>query len=295
MYRAVGGVRGGFESIGGFGSDFEWEVSHVYGSTTLESLTRWLSLARIACTTACASRRIRTSPGQYRCVDPGARATGCIPVNPFAPYTQAMKDYLTVSAGQRGRNQLEDTTAFVSGTLFDLPAGGLKAVLGFERRSFSGFLDYDDVDQPRARDGQPDRRRRSGEDGDARVVHRDRSAHRARSAVREVPGSERFLSPHESGGRAGGLRHLGLRPELAADQRSAHPCHEGARGSPAGAGRSVGRRSDLRHDRGPLHSGSLARSSNNPTRVANCLADGVPVGYAPPLDRRAGRHGLRRR
>jgi iron complex outermembrane recepter protein len=143
MYRAVVGLRGAFESIGGFGSGWNWEVSHVYGSMTLDSLTN----GQVGTDRLFYGLRTETNvdTGALQCQDPGARAIGCVPINPFAPYTQEMKDYLTVTAGQGGRNDLQDTTAFVSGTLFDLPAGGLQAVLGFERRSFAGFLDYDEV------------------------------------------------------------------------------------------------------------------------------------------------------
>lgn len=144
MYRAVAGVKGSFESIGGFGSDWSWELSHLYGRTTLNSITNGL----VGTDRLYYGLRVEqvpgAAPGTYQCTDPGARATGCVPIDPFNPYTQAMKDYLTVSAGQSGRNDLEDTVAVISGSLFDLPAGPFQAVLGVERRSFAGFLDYAD-------------------------------------------------------------------------------------------------------------------------------------------------------
>jgi outer membrane receptor protein involved in Fe transport len=144
MYRAVAGVRGDFDSIGGFGSAWQWEISHVYGSTSLDSLSDGL-VGTDRLYFGLRSEADPASPGNFRCIDAGARATGCVAIDPFHPYTQAMKDYLTVRAGQTGRNDLEDTTAYISGTLFDLPAGGLKGVFGVERRSFAGFLDYDEV------------------------------------------------------------------------------------------------------------------------------------------------------
>ena len=38
------------------------------------------------------------NPGQFRCTDPGARAQGCVPVNPFADYTPAMKQALRIGS-----------------------------------------------------------------------------------------------------------------------------------------------------------------------------------------------------
>jgi outer membrane receptor protein involved in Fe transport len=140
--RAMAGFRGGFASPLPVGGDWNWEVSHVFGRTDLDSITDGL----VGTDRLYYSLRVESDgAGGYRCADAGARATGCVPVNPFAPYTQAMKDYLNVRAGQSGRSEIEDTTAFISGSIFALPAGEVKAVVGAERRSFAGFLDYDEV------------------------------------------------------------------------------------------------------------------------------------------------------
>jgi len=142
--RAVAGLKGEFTSFLPAGDNFNWEVSHVYGRTDLDSLTDGL----VGTDKLYYSLRVETdpsNPSQLRCTNAAARAAGCIPVNPFAPYTQAMKDYLNTSAGQSGRSTLQDTTAFIGAPIFTLPAGAVRAVVGLERRSFSGFLDYDDV------------------------------------------------------------------------------------------------------------------------------------------------------
>jgi iron complex outermembrane receptor protein len=138
--RVVGGLKGDFEALG---KDFNWEVAHVYGRTTLTSLTEGL----VGTDRLYNGLRVEPVPGvagQYRCVDPAARALGCVPINPFADYTPAMINYLTVTAGQAGESLLEDTTAFISGSLFSLPAGDVRTAVGVERRKSSGFLDYDE-------------------------------------------------------------------------------------------------------------------------------------------------------
>ncbi|RYZ58115.1 MAG: hypothetical protein EOP08_16615, partial [Proteobacteria bacterium] len=142
--RLVVGFRGDIPTLG-FGSDWTWEASHVYGRSLLQSQTNGL----VATDRLYYGLRVEQTPGAaagtYRCVDAGARASGCVPINPFAPLTPAMVNYLSATAGQRGVGVLEDTTAFISGSPFELPAGPLQMVLGVERRSFAGYLDYDEL------------------------------------------------------------------------------------------------------------------------------------------------------
>ena len=142
--RAVAGFKGDFDSLAGFGKDWTWEIHHVYGRTTLDSLSEgFVGTDRLY--NALRVEQVPGGPaGTYRCVDAAARAQGCIPVNPFAAYTQPMLDYLSVTAGQGGRSELQDSQAFLTGSLFELPAGPFQAALGVERRTFSGFVDYDE-------------------------------------------------------------------------------------------------------------------------------------------------------
>ena len=138
--RVAGGFKGDFEALG---KGFNWEISHVYGRTTLNSLTDGL----VGTDRLYTGLRVEPIPGiagQFRCVDPAARALGCVPINPFADYTPAMVKYLAVTAGQKGEALLEDTNAYIAGSLFALPAGEVRGVFGLERRKSSGFLDYDE-------------------------------------------------------------------------------------------------------------------------------------------------------
>jgi iron complex outermembrane recepter protein len=142
--RAVAGLRGEFDSLGGFGEDWSWEVSHVYGRHSLDAVTRGL----VGTDRLYYALRVEpdpANPGAFRCIDAGARAAGCVPVNPFAPYTDQMRSYLGVTAGLTGRSQLENTVAYVTGSVAQLPAGPLRINVGLERREFGGYLDADEA------------------------------------------------------------------------------------------------------------------------------------------------------
>ncbi|MCU0650369.1 MAG: TonB-dependent receptor, partial [Gemmatimonadaceae bacterium] len=141
--RGVAGLKGELESLGGFGSDWRWEVSHVWGQTRVDLSTEGqVSTARLY-----HGLRVEPDParpGQFRCADAGARATGCIPINPFA-YTPEMINALRLGSNSEGASELQDTVAWIGGAVATLPAGPLQAVIGVEHRSFDGYLDYDNV------------------------------------------------------------------------------------------------------------------------------------------------------
>ncbi|MEZ6023339.1 MAG: TonB-dependent receptor [Hyphomonadaceae bacterium] len=89
------------------------------------------------------------NPGQYRCVDAGARAAGCVPLNLFGigSITPDMAAY--IRATDNTRTELEQTTAAANlvGTLFQLPAGPVQAAFGVEFRREEQTTDGDPVTQ----------------------------------------------------------------------------------------------------------------------------------------------------
>jgi len=141
--RFVGGLKGEIDSPSMPGSDWNWELAYTYGRTTLDSITEGL-VSRQSIFNALRVEPNPAAPGTFRCVDAAARSQGCIPINPFAPYTQAMINAVSVDAGQRGAHQLDNVVGYVTGDLFELPAGPVGIVIGGEYRQTSGFLDYDD-------------------------------------------------------------------------------------------------------------------------------------------------------
>ncbi|HEY9216421.1 MAG TPA: TonB-dependent receptor [Phenylobacterium sp.] len=139
--RVVGGVEGNFDSIFGFGSDWRYEASYVFGRTTLDAVTNGL-VSREGLYAGLRVEADPANPGQFRCTDPLQRAQGCIPINPFDGFNAAEQAYLVRNGGVRSASELENGLAFISGSLFDLPAGAVQATLGVEGRRITAFEDY---------------------------------------------------------------------------------------------------------------------------------------------------------
>ena len=144
MARTVAGLKGEFDSLAGFGSDWVWEASHVYGRTRVALGTQGLvGLGQLYY-----GLRVEPDPalpGQFRCIDAVARSQGCVPINPFAQYTSAMSNYMTLSSTSVGESALNSSVVNLTGSIAELPAGSLRVSVGAERRTFSGFLDHDTV------------------------------------------------------------------------------------------------------------------------------------------------------
>ena len=280
--RGVLGFKGEFESLG-FGEAWNWELSHVYGRHNLDSSTEgFVGTDRLY-----NSLRVEQDPnapaGTFRCIDATARATGCVPVNPFAPYTQAMTDYLAVSAGQRGKSELQDSLAVLSGSLFELPAGPLKAAIGLERREFTGNLDYDEIITQGLVSGN-----QILDTPSAEILTKEAYIETLIPVLRDKPGAyalslegayrksnSKYLEVDEDydtwkfGGEWAPIQGLRLRAMKARSVRVPTP------GELGGGGQTFGVVND------PCTAARIA-AANNPTRTANCAADGVAAGYAPP-------------
>ncbi|MGQ0384730.1 MAG: TonB-dependent receptor domain-containing protein [Gammaproteobacteria bacterium] len=136
--RAVLGLKGDVDL---FGNPWNWELSHVYGRTRVDLGTEGL----VSTEMLYYGLRVEPDPanaGQFRCIDAGARARGCIPINPFN-YTPAMLTALRRNSDSEGSQKLHNTVAWISGAGFDLPAGPVRFALGVEQRELQGNLDYD--------------------------------------------------------------------------------------------------------------------------------------------------------
>ena len=122
MHRAVLGLKGDFSSLMGGNSDWQWDLFHVAGATRVNLGTEGsVDLERLY-----HGLRVEADPanaGQFRCVDPIARANGCIPINPFAPYTPAMSTALSARTTSQGANALNNTI-FLDEWQLDGTAGG---------------------------------------------------------------------------------------------------------------------------------------------------------------------------
>jgi len=274
ILRTVAGLRGDFDP--GFGDDWRYEASYTWGRTNLQSQTNGLvSTERLYHALHVEPDPAR--PGQYRCVDAGARAAGCIPVNPFADYTEAMKQYLTASAGQRGKSEIETAIAYVSGSAFELPAGPVGIALGVESRKYNGYLDYDDVINRALVTGN-----QLGDVERADINADEVFGEIIVPVLADLPfadslnleGAYRYTdgnigdsySTWKIGGDWAPVPDLRFRVVYNKSVRTPNPSELG------GLGQTFGVVNDpcIGHD----GTGTVGK---------NCLADGVPVGYNPPL------------
>ncbi|MEP7242184.1 MAG: TonB-dependent receptor [Gammaproteobacteria bacterium] len=275
--RAVAGLRGDFDSIFGLGSNWSWEFHHVYGRTSLDGLTDGL----VGTDRLYNALRVEPDPdnaGGYRCTDAGARATGCIPINPFQPYTKAMVDYLSLRAGQHGRSTLQDTQAYISGSIFEMPAGPLQTAIGVERRRFEGYLDYDvPINLGLATGNQ------IGDVDPASISAKEVYIEGLIPIFKDMPFMEALslegayrhsdtnvgnYNTWKYGGEWAPLKSLRFRVMRSRSVRAPVP------GDLSGIGQTFGVVNDPCVDE--------ARN-DNPTRAANCASDGVPAGYEPLL------------
>jgi iron complex outermembrane recepter protein len=276
--RFVGGLKGEFDSPTIAGDNWSWDLSYLYGRTTLDSLTNGL-VSRQSVFSGLRVEPNPAAPGQFRCVDPSARSQGCVPINPFAPYTQAMIDYLTVDAGQRGAHQIDNVVGYVSGDLFELPAGPVGIVIGGEYRATSGFLDYDDPINRGTVTGN-----QVGDTEYIKIKHNEVFAETIVPVLKDVQfaksltleGAIRYsdtkkIDKYETwkyGGEWAPVEDIRFRA------MSARAVRAPAAGDLSGTFETAGVVND------PC---TASRRNANPTRAANCLAAGVPANYAPPL------------
>ena len=286
MTRTVFGLKGEIASLGGFGRDFRWEASHTTARTAVSLNTEGLV------NTANLYHGLRVeadpaNPGQFRCVDAGARAQGCVPINPFANYTPAMRQALRIGSVANGTSSLNNTIVTLTGTVADLPAGSLRASVGAERRTFSGFLDRDVVVNNALATGN-----QISDTDFAKTKTDEVFAEVLVPVLADLPGvqslnfegafrkSSTETSDYDTwnyGGDWEPVSGLRFRAKQSRSVRAPQP------GELSGVGQTFGVVTDPCQD---------TLRNRNATRAANCLAAGVPAGYTPPQTVAQGVAGL---
>jgi len=275
MVRTVFGVKGEMDSLMGLGSDWKWEATNTYGRTTvnlgtdgsvgLDELYEGL-------------RVVETAPGsgKYQCASATARSQGCVPVNPFAKYTPEMTKYLTQSTRSVGKQNLNDTVATLTGSPFKLPAGDVRAALGAEYRTLYGGLDHDtQINQGTTTGNQ------ISDTDYVKIKTREVfgelliplladkpfiNALNAEGAYRHSSSGSKSYNTWSFGGEWEPTNGLRFRAKKARSVRTPSPTEL------SGIGQTFGVVND------PC---TAARRNANPTRAANCAADGVPADYNP--------------
>jgi len=119
---------------GSFADDWQWEVSLGYGKSR-QRQTRFNEIDVIKERQALDSEYAPDGVTIW-CADPEARAAGCVPLNVFGvgSITEDMAWWLRVNPTIRSDIEQVQALAFVSGDLFEMPAGTVPAVFGIEYR-----------------------------------------------------------------------------------------------------------------------------------------------------------------
>ena len=119
--------------LGMFGRDWFWDVNASYGRNKAEQVM----LGNIN------SSRLAQALGPVsQCTAP------CVPFNLFGGFgsiTPEMINFVTFEQNDSSKQTQFDTTANLSGSLFDLPGGPLGVAMGLEYRKLSGRFDPDPV------------------------------------------------------------------------------------------------------------------------------------------------------
>lgn len=275
MYRTVAGIKGELDTLAGFGSDWRWELSSTFGRTRVNLGTEGsVGLGQLYH----GLRVSETAPGSgvYQCTDVAARGNGCVPINPFAPYTQAMKDYLMVDTRSTGQSSMNDTIASLSGSVFKLPAGDVRVAVGGQQRSLSGYMDHDTQinlgNVTGNQIGDTDYVKIKTKEVFAEIlvpVLADKpfiNSLNLEGAARHSSSRGKSYDTWKLGGDWEPVSGLRFRAMKARAVRTPVP------GELSGIGQTFGVVND------PC---TAARRNANPTRAANCAADGVPVDYTP--------------
>lgn len=148
IYRAVAGVGGTFND------DWNYEVAFNYGRLETFYETRGNVIRALY---ANSINAVRNASGQIVCginadSNPGNDDPACVPVNLFgfgAPQ-QAALDYFGFTSSREEKAQQYQATAYVSGDLyqlFELPGGPIRFSVGGEYRRETAFSKFDDVTQ----------------------------------------------------------------------------------------------------------------------------------------------------
>lgn len=209
---------------------------------------------------------------------PVADCTGaCVPFNIFGgvgSITPAMLDYVAFTQRDSSQQKLWGVTANATGTLLDLPGGGLGLAIGVEHRDYSGSFNPDPIVAAGLGSDIPALPTRGGYNVDEAYAELNAPllAHVAGAELLEFNGAVRFSDYSTSGSTTnfkGGVNWKPIR-----DLRLRGGYSEGFRAPTIGE--SFGTPS--RFDQELLDPCS---SDQNPTGqvLANCQAQGVPAGY----------------
>ncbi len=145
IYNRRRTLRGWVGAEGVVFGDWNWFVTYGYGKFEgYQSRNNGLNLSNVK--NALNAERVGTD---VRCRDATARAEGCVALDLFGlgSITDDMADYIRANVWYRPENRLDTVEGYVTGTLFELPAGPVETAFGFEMRREKTSTDTDELTQ----------------------------------------------------------------------------------------------------------------------------------------------------
>lgn len=142
---------------GDFNDNYSWEVFGTFGHFS-QKQTSINELNFLHAQQALNVEETSPGSGVYQCIDPAARANGCVPLNIFGTgsITPEMADYIRDELVATQTRTQYTLGGHVTGEIFDLPAGGVNAAFGFEyRREEQNTVGDSDGDRVGGNDGDP--------------------------------------------------------------------------------------------------------------------------------------------
>ncbi len=140
--RFVAGLNGTL-----FDNQFRWDVSYNYGSVSENQVsTGQVNVNSFRNALAVMPDVFNVDPLRDTiCIDPQARAAGCVPANIFGAgnISQAAVDYIQAQGTYQTDITQQVIQGNISGTLLELPAGPLGVALGVEYRKEASRSDND--------------------------------------------------------------------------------------------------------------------------------------------------------
>lgn len=126
-------IRSAFGLRGDVFDDWSWEISYGYGRY-MQDQTRFNDIDIVALRQALDAEEV---DGVIQCADPDARAAGCVPVNLFGfnSITPEAADWIRADLDLNATIQQHTVQAFMTGDLFELPAGPVGFAVGGEFRN----------------------------------------------------------------------------------------------------------------------------------------------------------------
>ena len=126
-----------------FNNEWDWDISASYGRFT-QHQARNNELNTVKLNQALQAEQL--ADGTIQCKDADARAAGCVPINLFGEgsITPAMADWIRTTPIIDTEIEQYGVVGYISGDLFELPAGTVSAVFGGEYRKDSQDLKTSD-------------------------------------------------------------------------------------------------------------------------------------------------------